>query len=371
MTAPFSLEFPYVLGAPSSVALFRTQLDDFQVDEQIDSEPSGEGEHVFLHLRKKGENTDWLARQIARLAGVKPMDVGYCGLKDRRGVCSQWFSVYLPGPASSIEPPRWQTLNSETVDVLAVSRHQRKLRRGGHRANRFSIRLRKFSSEVSTPVSVTDPTTVSTVSTVSTASTTASTTAPTTAPTTQLTLFEEVEKRLLAIKRRGVPNYFGEQRFGHGGNNLTLADRYLSGAEPIRDRHRRGLAVSAARAYLFNLVLAERVRQGIWNRSVEGDVVLHDASQELPAGPLWGRGRSAAAAASLDLENAVLSKWSHWREALEHKGLKQERRSLVLMPQELQWNWEGGDLWLTFSLPPGCFATAVLREVCRLVVPMI
>ena len=310
----FDLDWPFALGKPTVRADFRTVEEDFRVDEELGFEPCGSGEHVYLHLRKRGDNTDWVARQIARLAQVQPMDVGYCGLKDRHAVTSQWFSVYLPRGAE----PDWQLLAAEGQQLLAVSRHTHKLRRGQHAANRFEIRLRNLTGELD-------------------------------------------ENRLTAALQR-VPNYFGEQRFGHQGNNLQVADALLRGGRRIKNRQKRGLMISAARSYLFNAVLAERLRLGNWTESLAGDLPE-------PSGPLWGRGRSLSTAATLALEAQVLAPWRHWCDGLEHLGLKQERRVLALCPRDPSWRRQGQDLVLNFGLPPGTYATAVLREIAQLQQP--
>ena len=117
--------------------------------------------------------------------------------------------------------------------------------------------------------------------------------------------------------------------------------------------------MSAARSHIFNVVLAERVRQANWNRALVGD-------REQPSGPLWGRGRSLVSQDTLALEEQALAQFGQWLAGLEHCGLSQERRSLVLLPQQMRWNLDGQDLMLQFSLAPGEFATAVLREVLRL-----
>lgn len=318
----FDLNWPYAHGAPSVDAVFRSELEDFCVDEELGFAPCGEGEHVYLQVRKRGDNTDWVARQIARLAGVQPMDVGYCGLKDRRAVTTQWFSVYLPIPkAAAASEPEWRDLNSDSVTVLQVCRHRQKLRRGAHRGNRFEIRLR----DLSTPVN---------------------------------------SNRLERVFQQGVPNYFGEQRFGHDGNNLAVAEALLTGERRIKNRQKRGLMLSAARSFLFNRVLAQRVTDDSWQQCLPGDV---QASH--PTGPLWGRGRPLVAEQTLTVESAVLTPWQHWCEGLEHVGLVQERRNLCLQPESASWHTIGGDLILRFSLPPGTYATAVLREIAHLHIP--
>jgi tRNA pseudouridine13 synthase len=307
----YSLNWAYAYGRPQVSADFRSQPEDFFVDEQLGFEFSGSGEHVVLHVQKRGDNTDWLARQIARLAEVAPADVGYCGLKDRHAVTRQWFSVYLPKG----EEPDWEALNSDSVRVLAVDRHSRKLRRGSHQANRFKIVLRNLDGDL-----------------------------------------ESLAQRLPQIVEQGVPNYFGEQRFGREAGNLELANRLLVEGQKINNRLRRAMAMSAARSYLFNSVLSARVASGSWTQPVEGD-------PKGSSGPLWGRGRPLAQGPCLELEDAVLAPMAGWRDGLEHVGLKQERRALQLLPEGFQWQLDDRQLTLSFSLPPGTYATAVLREL--------
>ncbi|WP_020210930.1 tRNA pseudouridine(13) synthase TruD [Gilvimarinus chinensis] len=314
MTTTYSLEFPRAHGEPLGKAGFREQLEDFYVNEDLGFTCDGSGEHVYLHVEKRGDNTEWLARSIARLAGVEPRDVGYCGLKDRHGVTRQWFSVYFPKG----DEPDWQALNSETVTLLEATRHKQKLRRGQHRSNGFVIVLRNLSADKTA-----------------------------------------VDARLQLIAAQGVPNYFGEQRFGIGGGNLEAANRMLVEGIKVKNRHKRSLYLSSARSYLFNQVLAKRIEQGLWRTSIEGDI----EEGGCVTGPLWGRGRLATSAEAKALEETVLAPWQHWLEPLEFTGLKQERRALVNMPEALNWHWQGEHLQLSFSLGVGAYATSLLREL--------
>ncbi|MEZ5528551.1 MAG: tRNA pseudouridine(13) synthase TruD [Porticoccaceae bacterium] len=326
----FSLDFPHAYGIPAASALFRQQLEDFQVTEQLGFVPSGEGEHLYLWVEKRGQNTRWVAGQLADAFSVDEVAVGYCGLKDRQAITRQWFSVHLPGAGL---PPISELPVIPGVSVLSVSRHPKKLRRGMHSGNGFVICLRQIDAGSQ----------------------------------------QMIEERLAAIAQGGVPNYFGEQRFGRDGGNLPAAEQLFIERE-TRNRDRRsgrsrrpaeqgGIYLSAARSYLFNLVLAERVRQGSWYIALDGETE--------PSGPLWGRGRSRAQGEVLTLEEQVLANWQDWCHGLEFSGLSQERRSLVMKPDNFSWCWgDGGDehpdLSLSFSLPPGCFATALLREVAKL-----
>lgn len=305
----FSLDFPYAYGQPSAQALFRTVPEDFQVDEDLGLELAGSGEHLYVQLRKRGQNTLWLARELARFCGVRDFDVGYSGLKDRQAVTTQWFSVYLPkGLQRDLAAFR-----PEGVELLDAQWHSHKLKAGMHRSNHFVIRLRNLSAPV--------------------------------------------DHRLEQVAE-GVPNYFGEQRFGIDGGNLEQAQALLVERRNIRNRKERGLILSAARSYLFNRVLAQRVQEGSWSQPLDGE--------DEPSGPLWGRGRPLASGETLALETAVLAEWQEWCHALEHQGLQQERRPLRCVPGNFEGHQEAQDLLLSFSLPPGQYATAVLRELVEL-----
>lgn len=303
----FDLRLPRALGQPACQGVLRAAPEDFQVDELLpeDFRFSGVGEHLCLRLRKRGENSRWIAAQLAAAVGVAEQAVGFCGMKDRRALTSQWFSV----PVAADTPMDLTALDAEILDRR---RHGVKLRRGNHAGNRFRITLRALSG---------DP--------------------------------AAVDERLRVIAA-GVPNYFGVQRFGIGGNNLVAAARLL--ARPrIRGGGRNGIYLSAARSWLFNQVLAERVAAGTWRCPLEGE--------DTPGGPLWGRGRPPTTGAVAALEARVLAPWGAWCHGLEHAGLHQQRRPLVLVPGDLAWHWQGADLVLEFGLGKGEFATAVLAEL--------
>ncbi len=322
MTNEFDTRMPHAWGGPRVSAQFRTTPEDFQVVEVLGFEPEGEGEHWLVQIRKRGDNTAWVAGQLARCAGVPTRDVGYCGLKDRHAVTTQWFSIHQPRG----ENPDWSSLETAGVTLLNAARHPRKLRRGQHQANRFEIRLRQVS------------------------------------PLGEGAL-EALEQILSRIDKNGVPNYFGEQRFGREGGNLPQAQRWLVDGQRIKNRQQRGLIMSAARSWLFNQVLAERVRTDTWRQSLTGEPGTE------PTGPLWGRGRLSSEGETAQLESRVLAPWSAWCDGLEHVGLQQERRALVLRPEALSWSWDARDLILAFALPPGTFATSILAELARLDTP--
>ena len=311
---------PFAYGKPVCESQFRVEPEDFQVREQLGFDLSGDGEHLCLCVEKRNQNTRWVARQIAQALTVQEMDIGFCGMKDRRAVTSQWFSVH------TANTPKQLSLG-DGIEVLALTRHHKKLRRGVHGANDFVIRLRDVVGDRG-----------------------------------------DIEDRLQKIALQGVPNYFGEQRFGINGGNLIEAEKLLARISQPPGKRRRGrnsqqrggIYLSAARSYLFNQVLARRVADDTWHTPF--------TDEGTPEGPLWGRGRSRAGAAVRALEEAVLAGWNDWCHSLEFSGLQQERRVLVLLPEDFRWQWLGNHLELAFSLPSGGYATSVLREVSQLLV---
>ena len=332
-------QWAYVAEKPAGQALMRQSPEDFVVDEQLGFAPDGEGDHAMLLIEKRNTNTDWLARDLARHAGVKPVDIGFAGLKDRIAVTTQWFTINLAGK----DEPDWSALNGEEVRVIEVSRHRRKLKRGSLRGNRFRITLRQVSANR-----------------------------------------VELESRLQRIASDGVPNYFGEQRFGRDGANIDRARRLFEGRFREKNRTKRGLYLSAARSLLFNEVLSSRVAAGNWNQALAGDVMILDgrrgsflveqvdaeilerlAAMEIhPTGPLWGRGELPTHDTIRQLEEKVLTDYPDLREGLEKAGMEMERRALRLPVEGLTWSWpEADSLQLEFALHSGCYATTVLREL--------
>ena len=335
------IELPWAHGGPPLQARFKLEPEDFVVDELLGFEPTGAGEHAFLRIEKRGANTAWIAGRLARIAGVAPVAVGYAGLKDRHAVARQHFTVHLGQRAE----PDWSALAADGARVLLATRHQRKLPRGALAGNRFRILLRDVTGDAAAAAS-----------------------------------------RLDAIAARGVPNYFGEQRFGRDGGNVAAARAMFAGRRV--DRAQRSLLLSAARSRLFNAVLAQRVLDGCWDEAIAGDVFQLDgrgsvfgpepldaalqqrvaAGEIHPTGPLWGAGPLRSAGAAAQREQAVAVAEPAIAAGLEAAGLRQERRALRLRVHAFGHAWLAPDrLELGFELPPGTYATVVLRELARLV----
>ncbi len=332
---------PRAWGELPAIARLRAHPGDFVVDEVLGFEPEGSGEHVFLQLRKTGLNTGDLAQRLSELSGISLRDIGFCGLKDRQAVTSQWFSVRMAGR----DEPDWQRLEGMgDIRLLQRARHRRKLKRGVHRGNRFSLRLRDISGDRSA-----------------------------------------LEKRLQRVAGEGVPNYFGEQRFGRGDGNLDGARRWMVRGGRL-SRSKRSLYLSALRAMLFNTLLAERVRTGCWNRVLGGDMCILQGSRSQfacehlepdierraregdlhPALPLWGRGAMKAAEALQAQWQALLADELDVCRFLEEKGLELAWRPCRVLPDDFSWEFcDDGALQLEFGLPRGSYATALVAELVQ------
>ena len=331
---------PRVSEADPASAVIKRVPEDFQVEEIPAVSPQGVGGHTWLHLERDDMTTAYAAKRVARVAGCAARDVGYAGLKDRHARTRQWFSV----PATDDDAALHAALIEQGFHVLAVVRHSRKLRRGALAGNRFRIR-------VETGVDA-----------------------------------HTLEPELERIRREGVPNYFGPQRFGRDGGNLDAARRMLCDGERVRDRHRRGLLLSAARSVLFNRVLAARVRDDSWQQPLPGEAVILDGSASFfiadqvdetlmarardfdvhASGPLWGRGGTPAQERARIVENEALEHDALLCAALERAGVDAARRALRLRVGALAANAVPGGWEFRFELPAGAYATVVLRELFEL-----
>ena len=327
---------PCAHGGPAGRAQVRAAPEDFLVQEWLGWEADGLGDHLLLRVRKRGANTLWVAKQLARLAKLDPRDVGFAGLKDRDAVAEQSFTV----PARSAIGESWAGVAGEGFEVVAAARHRRKLKRGALKGNDFTITLRAFSG---------DP--------------------------------AALEQRLRAIAAAGVPNYFGPQRFGRDAGNLRTALAWFADGVAPTDRWQRGFALSAARAAIFNSVIARRVSDGTWNRLLPGEIVNLDGSGSVfvadvidaaleercarldihPTGPLWGRREPTPALAALEAE--VGARHDVLAQGLSKAGLEAERRALRIRVDRVEWTIEGEVVQLRFRLFRGAFATAVLHEL--------
>jgi 5'/3'-nucleotidase SurE len=329
-------EFRYLFGKPKATALLRSKISDFKVFEILPYTPCGEGEHLFIHIKKTGANTNFVARELAKYFKVKENLVTYAGLKDRFAITEQWFGVHLPGK----KVYDLSDLNIEGVEVLSSKRHNKKLRIGGLLGNRFELILRNVS---------------------------------------QIKALTQCWQKII---NQGVPNYFGEQRFGIDGGNIPKALALFAGGK-VNDKKKRGMYLSAARSYLFNQVVSKRIEQHCFSNLLSGDVcmlkdtqsvfkaavVTDELSQRLAeqdidiTATMWGAGDLMTEHDALALEQSISDTQPEICQGLAKFGLKQERRKIKLSLTNSDFSIENDTVTLSFCLPAGSYATTVLREL--------
>ncbi|MAF75981.1 tRNA pseudouridine(13) synthase TruD [uncultured Psychrobacter sp.] len=365
-----SSDLPQPMTPPIKQALYKAKPEDFVVNERLEVDFTGEGEHLWLHIKKSGINTAYLAKLLSEWADIPLRDVGYSGLKDRQALTTQWFSLRLPKkqkPDSDFAPV--DIKEHETVKIIAEHWHNKKLNRGTHNANQFVITLRDI--EFAKDQTLGDK--------------------------------SSVEQHLQTISETGVPNYFGPQRFGFGGNNireaLNLFARPLKSTSSAKKKNKRKSAVreqnsmelSAARSLIFNQILAARVQDGSWNTGLNGEVFNLNGSGSIfasehmdetlqarlasgdihPTAVMWGAGNDKVAGDAAELENTVVQQdalLAALATGLEQREVKAQRRALRLPVEDLSWRWadkQDGEqtLVLSFKLTTGSFATSVLASV--------
>ncbi len=317
----------------------RARSEDFFVEEIPLFEASGEGGHTYVQIEKCDRTTEGVAHELARAAGVKPRDVGYAGRKDRNAVTRQWFS--LP----DLDPAAAEGFEISGVQVLAAKRHGHKLRTGQLKGNRFEIVVREVSEE----------------------------------------LGRSAESKLQQMIELGMPNRFGDQRFGRSGDNAEQGLALLRGERSSKkDRRAARFLLSALQSAVFNAVLERRP----WplGQLQLGDIAMIHASGGLfgvedpaleqpradafeisPTGPIFGTRRFELAGEVEELEKVAL-------EALQVPNpedwalprgvrLKGARRPLRIRPENASAEWSQEELRLRFCLPAGSYATVFIEEI--------
>lgn len=353
MDTDSAIDLPRAWGEPLASARIKSTPEDFIVREALDFEFDEQGEHLYLYVRKCGLNTSDIEEQLRGQFNCNSVDIGVSGLKDKNAVTDQWFSVRSPmdiKQTSFVMAEKDSTVPAGEFAILKTCRHNRKLRRGAHRHNRFIITLRQMAA------------------------------------TDQEDARARIDDRLELIAKHGFANYFGPQRFGIGQQNLAKAERYFANPKRKMSRVQRSLVISSARSLLFNLVCAERVRRSTWNVPMAGEPMLlsgthsffvNDANADAanilercnvhdvhPTGPLWGQGEMISAGDCQQLELDTVKSYKTFTDGLAKAGLKQQRRALRAGVEQLQWQWQGSEaLTLEFNLSKGVYATSLLSEL--------
>ena len=320
---------------PKQTALLKAECADFVVKEQLGYDMSGDGEFVAVKVRKTDCNTLFVGEQLAKFAGISARNMSYAGLKDRKAVTEQWFSLQMPGQPT----PDFSQFSLEGVEILDVTRHQRKIRIGSLQGNHFEILLRNAEET------------------------------------------DELKVRLDFLAKNGFPNYFTEQRFGRDGNNLTQALRWANGEIKVKDRNKRSFYLSAARSDMFNLIVSKRIELNLAQQILVGDVLqlngshswfVVDESEDLAqlqqrlaqqdvllTAPLIGEEEKSA----VDFEHEIFAQHQALFALMRQERMKAARRPILMQPQHFQWQFEPNGLRLQFALPAGSYATALIREL--------
>jgi len=328
-------ELPRVFGQPASSGVIRADPRDFVVSEILPFPLSGAGEHQYLKIRKTGQNTRWVARQLAKRYHLPFKSVSFAGLKDRHAVTEQWFSLHLAG-----KPDLDLTkAGIDGIEIIESSRHSKKLQRGMLEGNHFRIALQNISGNR-----------------------------------------DDLQTRLLKLKSSAVPNYFGAQRFGKKSGNLDLLNIPGNGPEPGREA--RSFGLSALRSALFNGYLAERIDDETWHRGLPGEIVYNECARVYrhvdaltdsdktgyqSTGLLWGRGQNQATGPALDRELEYFGRFPEVTALLSSYEVRMIRRPLSMRLPDLGWVIAGDTLEVTFTLRRGMYATVVLREIADVV----
>ena len=320
---------------PKQTALLKAECADFVVKEQLGYDMSGDGEFVAVKVRKTDCNTLFVGEQLAKFAGISARNMSYAGLKDRKAVTEQWFSLQMSGQPT----PDFNQFSLEGVEILDVTRHQRKIRIGSLQGNHFEILLRNVEET------------------------------------------DELKVRLDFLAKNGFPNYFTEQRFGRDGNNLTQALRWANGEINVKDRNKRSFYLSAARSEIFNLIVAKRIELGLAQQVLNGDILqlngshswfMVDESEDLAqlqqrlaqqdvllTAPLIGEEEKSA----VDFEHEIFAQHQALFTLMRQERMKAARRPILMQPQHFQGQFEPNGLRLKFYLPAGSYATALIREL--------
>jgi len=344
----------YHASPPTIKGHLKQSPADFRVDEILGFEPDGDGYHGLFLIEKTGMTTGQMLGQLAKLSGVAERDIGFCGIKDKLAVTTQWVSIPLDPSLPAESAPDWITALSEPLKVVRWGRHRRKLRRGSHRGNRFTLTIRGVTGDDA-----------------------------------------QLQSRLNQIKSQGFPNYFAEQRFGQAGRNYDLLKK-LGDVTNSRSVNRadRNWGISTLRAEIFNRVLSARLSEQTESKAQAGDLArlagtnswflvvdaeLDKTQQRIDlkdiwlTGPLWGDGSNPAEegvkAVETQIAEEVLFTYGaeNWHQHLKDWRVDHDRRPLMspVMDLNAEDAMEEGErtLKLSFSLESGSYATALLREI--------
>ncbi len=327
----------YWHGKPTISAVYKHLPEHFIVREHLGYEFSGAGEHLMVLIQKQGENTSFVANELAKYCKVKSKDVGWAGLKDRHAITEQWLSIHLP-KQQSVDFSAFEQQYPH-IKILTTARHHKKLRAGELQGNFFEITL------------------------------------------TQVTDMPSLIERLHKIEQLGVPNYFGAQRFGRDENNLSEARRWGRDKVRTRNQNKRSLYLSTARSAIFNQIVSQRIEQYVFDKVLEGDILQFESpllvsaenyaeyqtDSKLITAALAGDNALPSKEQALAIEQAIVDAEPNLMALIRGNRMRHDRRNVRLMAKELSWTNDTNNLTLSFYLDSGCFATSILRELTQLI----
>lgn len=333
------MQLAYLFDKPTQAGRLKVEFADFIVKEELGYDLSGDGEFVAVKIRKTDANTLFVGEKLAEFAGISAKNMSYAGLKDRHAVTEQWFCLHLAGK----ETPDFTQFQLDGVEIIEVTRHNRKIRVGSLAGNHFELLLREVKES------------------------------------------DDLTARLQQIQAVGFPNYFTEQRFGRDGHNLTQAQRWAKGEISVKDRKKRSFYLSAARSEIFNLVVSNRIELGLTQQVLENDLMQLAGSnswfvakaEELAALNKRLELQDILLTAPLVGENSATQTVSEYEQKIvvEHQDLlalmakermNSARRAMFCKPQHFEWLFEEEGLRLKFFLDAGSYATALVRELVQL-----
>ncbi|QIM61954.1 tRNA pseudouridine(13) synthase TruD [Pasteurellaceae bacterium Orientalotternb1] len=329
----------YLYGKPLQTGRLKTVFSDFIVREILGYELTGEGEFVAVKVRKTDANTLFVGEKLAEFTGISAKNMSYAGLKDRHAITEQWFCLHLAGK----ETPDFSQFQLDGVEILEVTRHNRKIRVGSLDGNHFVLLLRDVLES------------------------------------------DELTARLERLQAVGFPNYFTEQRFGRDGHNLTQAQRWAAGEIQVKDRKKRSFYLSAARSEIFNLIVSDRIAAGLLDQVLEHDIVqlagsnswfvaqadeLETLNKRLDSGDILLTaaliGENSLEQTACEREQKIVAEQALLLNLMKKERMNAARRAMLCKPENLHWQFEPEGLRLQFFLPAGSYATGLVRELVNI-----
>ena len=336
-----SLCYPY--GESNAKGRIKQFPEDFRVDESLGFEPTGEGEHLWLNLRKTGQTTQELIEQLARDFNIKARDIGYSGLKDKQAVTSQWVSLHLAGQMHSVTMPE-----DTSYEILSQAWHLKKLKSGTHKSNSFDVLIRDVEG-----------------------------------------FDNNTEQKIESLKQYGMANYFGQQRFGMRDDNVSQALQIFANARKTRklSRNRKGIYLSSLRSALFNQILNARIVKKIWQEPVEGDVFMLSGSHSMfqerlsneileryagfdlsSTASLFGQGEARLNAKAAEIELEIIEQNIEIANCLLAQKINRQMRSVRIQVKQLEVDYQANEntLRVRAELPRGSYFTTLLCHFLNL-----